>query len=546
MSETTPPPAGKKKWISGSFVAIVLVSAVAIFIIAGLLTSIFQRKMEAKNPWVRLVEVDENTTDPAQWGKNWAREYDGYKRTSDSTRTRFGGSEAMPSEKIDRDPWLRRMFAGYAFSIDYRDRRGHAYMLTDQEQTERVTKKPQPGACLHCHASIIATYRRVGSEKLGKPFSNTDFDWPSVMEGWKAVTAMSYTDAHAEVLKTPDGTPASERKVVAPTTGPTTKEVLAHHVGEAHPVSCVDCHDPKSMELRVTRPAFVLGIRALAESAAPTPHLPSIERWRAAGKTHPYDPNTDATRQEMRSFVCGQCHVEYYCGPKTTMFFPWNNGLKVEQIESYYDSFKFADGHRFYDWQHGATGAELLKAQHPEFEMWSQGVHARSGVSCADCHMPYVREGAVKVSDHWVRSPLLKDNINRACQTCHRFPEEELAARADIIQTRTSDLMQRSATALMDMLDAINAAKQKGATPEQLRPILELQRKSQWRLDFIAAENSMGFHAPQEAARILAESIDYSRQGQLAAAALVGGVVQHPTTNLAATPVMGITPTTRP
>jgi nitrite reductase (cytochrome c-552) len=248
----------------------------------------------------------------------------------------------------------------------------------------------------------------------------------------------------------------------------------------------------------------------------------------------------------MRSFVCGQCHVEYYCGPKVTLFFPWGKGLRVEQIEAYYDNYKFPDGHRFYDWQHGATGAELLKAQHPEFEMWSQGVHARSGVACADCHMPYVRQGATKVSDHWIRSPLLKDNINRACQTCHRFPEDELAARADLIQTRTYNLQQRAAASLMDMMDSINAARLKGAPQDQLQPILELHRKAQWRLDFVAAENSMGFHASQEAARILAESIDFSRQAQVAATALVGGPVQHPTTNPSATPVIGVTPSTAP
>ena len=174
------------------------------------------------------------------------------------------------------------------------------------------------------------------------------------------------------------------------------------------------------MELRVTRPGFIRGIQALAASDEPVPHLPSIERWRQGKRAQPYDPNVDATRQEMRSFVCGQCHVEYYCGPKATLFFPWDNGLKVEQIEAHYDDYKFPDGHRFYDWKHAETGAEVLKAQHPEFEMWSQGIHARSGVACADCHMPYKREGAMKVSDHWVRSPLL--NITRACQTCHPYP----------------------------------------------------------------------------------------------------------------------------
>jgi nitrite reductase (cytochrome c-552) len=191
------------------------------------------------------------------------------------------------------------------------------------------------------------------------------------------------------------------------------------------------------MELRVTRPGFIRGIQALATSIEPTPHLPSVERWRTGNREQPYDPNTDASRQEMRSFVCGQCHVEYYCGPKTTLFFPWNNGLKVEEIEKYYDDYKFPDGHRFYDWQHAETGAEVLKAQHPEFEMWSQGIHARSGVACADCHMPYKREGAMKVSDHWVRSPLL--NIARACQVCHPYPETEIQARVDAIQNRCHD-----------------------------------------------------------------------------------------------------------
>ena len=167
------------------------------------------------------------------------------------------------------------------------------------------------------------------------------------------------------------------------------------------------------MRVRVTRPGFINGIAALAASNDRVPHIPSIERWRAGDRKQKYDPNVDATRQEMRSFVCGQCHVEYYCGSKETLFFPWANGLKIEQIEQTYSDHKFPDGTPFYDFEHGETGAHVLKAQHPEFELWSQGVHARSGVSCADCHMPYERQGAMKVSSHWVRSPLL--NINRPC-----------------------------------------------------------------------------------------------------------------------------------
>jgi nitrite reductase (cytochrome c-552) len=129
--------------------------------------------------------------------------------------------------------------------------------------------------------------------------------------------------------------------------------------------------------------------------------------------------------------------------------------------------------------------------------------------------MPYMRDGATKISDHWVRSPLL--NVNRACQTCHHFPEEEMLARVDAIQGRNHDLLQRAADALMDQIDAVLRAKEAGATESELAPALELQRKAQWRLDYIAAENSMGFHAPQEAARILGEAADFARQGQIAA-----------------------------
>jgi nitrite reductase (cytochrome c-552) len=283
------------------------------------------------------------------------------------------------------------------------------------------------------------------------------------------------------------------------------------------------------------------------------PHLPSIERWRKSDRKEAYDINRDATRQEMRSFVCGQCHVEYYCGPKVTLFFPWNKGLKVEQIEEHYDNFKFPDGHRFYDWTHAETGAEVLKAQHPEFELWSQGIHARSGVACADCHMPYERVGAMKVSDHWVRSPVL--NIARACQTCHHYEEEEIKARIDAIQGRNHDLMRRAGAALTDMLDAVkplkdrvkqsvprpdgmNDADYKAAvdkawaarvgTDADLQQVMALQRKGQWRLDFIAAENSMGFHAPQEAARVLGEAVDYLRQAQLAAQRATNAATTQP------------------
>ncbi|MGH0034017.1 MAG: ammonia-forming cytochrome c nitrite reductase subunit c552 [Myxococcota bacterium] len=457
------------------YLLVLVVVALATAGVTALLLNVAERKAEGREPFVRLVEVDEDTTDPAVWGVNWPKQYDTYKLTSLSTRTRFGGhggSEALPEQKIERDPWLKRMFLGYAFSIDYRDRRGHAYMLHDQEETKRLSK-PQSGSCLHCHASLMPLYRELG-----------DGD---AVAGFEKTYAMSYQETNAKL----------------------------HELGHGHPVSCVDCHDPDTMAIRVTRPGFLQAMQALAEGDGEVPHLPSVERWREGPRKQPYDPNEEASRGEMRSFVCGQCHVEYYCSSGFKLTFPWGNGLTVEDAEQFWNDTKLPGGERFYDYRHKETGAPILKAQHPEFELWSQGIHARSGVSCSDCHMPYMRDGATKISDHWVRSPLL--DISRACQTCHRFSEDELAARVDGIQSRNFELLQNAGRALMDQLDAILEARAAGASDAQLAKALELQRKAQWRLDFIAAENSMGFHAPQEAARILGESADLARQGQVAA-----------------------------
>jgi nitrite reductase (cytochrome c-552) len=552
---TTPP---RRRWL---LLALLTAVAVATFAVTALLVTIFEHRQEARTPFVRLVEVNEVTTDPALWGTNWPFEFDSYRRTVDDVETQFGGSSALPASKLEAHPWLGRLYAGYAFSLDYREARGHAYMLFDQEVTERVTKRPQSGACLHCHASVIPTYRRLGLEADGKQADAeilaADFNWPAVMKGFELASGMDYAAARAELVKTPDGTPGKDTSLFpggadtqpqspdeqnGQPAEPAAENGDPHAVGQAHPVSCVDCHDPESMQVRVTRPGFVNGIAALAASDDRVPHLPSIERWRAGNQQEPYDPNRDASRQEMRSFVCGQCHVEYYCASKETLFFPWAKGLKIEQIEETYAGHNFPNGTKFYDFEHGETGAKVYKAQHPEFELWSQGVHARSGVSCADCHMPYERQGAMKVSSHWVRSPLL--NINNACQTCHNVPEDELRDKVATIQRRTKAQIERAAAAMTDMLDAILEVKAAGATPEQLAPIFELQKKAMWRLDFISSENSDGFHADQEAMRILGESIDYSRQAQAAALRLRAPAA--PAIDHEIKPVEGVTPAEKP
>lgn len=449
--------------------SIAVVAALVAFGITGLLVNIMERKTEAQNPFFRVVELTDSTVDPAIWGKNFPMQYDRYRRTVDQVRTRFGGSEAVPrtptgvdprsvvaQSRLEEDPRLKKMWAGYAFAADFREERGHAYMLEDQIYTERQRVAKQPGTCLHCHASVYVAYKQAGNGDL--------------FAGFEKLNQMPYSEA---------------RKLVT------------------HPVACIDCHDPETMELRVTRPAFIEGIRALKATQG-------IEN---------YDVNSMATRQEMRAFVCGQCHVEYYFkGPEKRLVYPWSNGLKADEILAYYEQAQQVD------WTHAESGAAVLKAQHPEFEMWNQGIHARSGVACADCHMPYVREGALKISDHHVRSPLL--NTNRACQTCHKWPEDELRARVETIQERTFQVRNLAMDALIALIDDIAKARAAGASGAQLAEARAFQKKAQFLLDFVEAENSTGFHAPQEAMRILALSIDYSRQGQLSGARTLGAAAR--------------------
>ena len=501
------------------------VAVIATLVVTWVLATMFTHRQDARQPFVRVVEVDEATTDPEPWGRNWPRQFDDWKATAGPAFR--GGSSALPASRLEQQPWLRRLYAGYAFSLDYREARGHAYMLYDQGVTERVTQRDQSGACLHCHASVTVLYRRVGLDALGEPATPerlaADFAMNAVQRGFEELSGRPYGDVLAMLYATPDGTPEENEPVFPPAptggfTGEYGGEPVATHqalAGEAHPVTCIDCHDPEDMRIRVTRPGFLQGIAELAASEAPVPHLPSLERWREGDRGAPYDPNVLATRQEMRSFTCGQCHVEYYCGDRMTLTYPWGEGLRVEDLERYWEQTEFPDGSAFRDYEHGETGGPVFKAQHPEFELWSQGIHARSGVSCADCHMPYEREGAMKVSRHDVGSPLTF--VNSACQTCHNVPERELLDRVALIQARTVALTERAGRAMTDMLDAILEARAAGAEDRDLEQVLTLQRKALWRLDYVSSENSRGFHANQEAARILAESIDYSRRAQATA-----------------------------
>lgn len=400
--------------------------------IGALLIDIQQHKTEALQFPLRILQIPPGELDPAVWARNFTREYDSFQKMADDTiQTPYGGS--VPFDKLQRYPALTRLFAGYPFSVEYNKARGHTYALTDQKKTKRLQMVNQPGACANCHAA----------------------EAPQLIEqlGWEAFNKGPYNDI---------------------------KDRL--HYG----TSCNDCHDPETINLRISRPAFVNAMKARG-----------------------VDVN-NATRQEMRSYVCAQCHVEYYfSGDNKVLTFPWKEGFRVDNIQTFYEQINFKD------WVHKETNAPMIKIQHPEFELWTTGIHARSGVACADCHMAYMRDGAVKVSDHWLRSPLV--NVDRACQPCHRESEEELKQRVATIQNTTAELLRLAEKALTDASDAIQTVQRAGASDKDLTNARTLYRNGSMRWDFVFSENSTGFHSPQEAARILGNAIDLARQAQLEA-----------------------------
>jgi nitrite reductase (cytochrome c-552) len=450
----------RQSWI---YVGIFVVAALLTALVVGLLLNIRGHKEEALQYPLKVVEIAPGEIDPAVWGQNFPAEYDTFVKTKiDGVRTPYGGSEKY--SKLERYPVLKTLWAGYSFSKDYNEERGHYYALIDQKETGRmhIPDKPQPGACANCHAA----------------------EAPALIAelGWAEFNKTPYLDL-ADKL----------------------------HTGS----SCADCHDPDTMALRVTRPAFR---NAMTERGIDV---------------------DQATRQEMRTYVCAQCHVEYYFdGADKILTFPWSKGTNIDAIDAYYTE----DG--FKDWDHKLTGAPMIKIQHPEYEMWTTSLHAASGVSCADCHMPYVRQGSVKVSDHWLRSPLT--NVASSCQTCHNFPEDVLTARINTIQDRTAGLLRLTEAALVDAIGAISTTRAAGATDAQLAPARDLHRRAQLRWDFVASENSTGFHSPQEAARVLGESIDLARQAQLAAIQITTGGAEPPAPSVPPIATPTAQPTTRP
>lgn len=417
----------EKPWLGW---VIFLVTLVVVFLVGLFGASIIERRSEANLNFQFVRELNEWEPRNEVWGENFPRQYETYVSTSDTNfRSKYGGSATI--DMLEKDPNLVILWAGYAFSRDYNQGRGHYYAINDIRNTLR-TDVPQPATCWTCKSTDVP---RLMNEM-------------GVANFYKA----GWSELGSEVV---------------------------NHIG------CQDCHDPKTMNLRITRPAL-------------------IEAFQRQGKDI-----KNATHQEMRSLVCAQCHVEYYFKGKEDKYltFPWDNGTTAEEMETYYDDVNHVD------YVHALSKTPILKAQHPDWEMAQFGIHAERGVACVDCHMPYKTEGGVKFTNHKIQSPL--NNISGSCQTCHRESEGTLVKNVNDRQDKIKQLFGLAENSLVKAHIEAKTAWDNGATEEQMKEILKNIRHSQWRWDYVAASHGGSFHAPLESARLLGSSIQKSEEARV-------------------------------
>jgi nitrite reductase (cytochrome c-552) len=420
-------------------------TVVVVFLLGLLGSSIVERKSEAQFSYIPQVEYGQFEPRNEIWGENFPRQYQSYKQTMDTThKTKYNGNAMI--DMLEVDPRLVVLWAGYGFAKDYNQGRGHAYAVEDLRNTLRTGApmdgniSPMPNTCWTCKSPDVP--RLMAEQGIAEFYKGS----------W---------------------------------------ETKGHEV--VNSIGCGDCHDAKTMNLKITRPAL-------------------IEAFERQGKSI-----EDVSHQEMRSLVCAQCHVEYYFNknkiegvPYLTL--PWDKGLSAEAMEEYYDEMEFSD------WTHSLSKAPMLKAQHPGYETYLTGVHANRGVSCADCHMPYMSEGGQKFTDHHVQSPL--NNISNSCQVCHREETEQLIKDVYERQDRIIENRDKLEELIVRAHVEAKFAWDLGASEEQMYEILMDIRHAQWRWDYAAASHGGSFHSPVEIGRVISTGIVIAQEGRLKLARL--------------------------
>ncbi|MFT3893514.1 MAG: ammonia-forming cytochrome c nitrite reductase subunit c552 [Anaerolineales bacterium] len=412
---------------------VVLLSAVLVGVL------VFMKNQPPQQRAVQtIVPIAQMEPDSSKWGINYPNQWNSLQQTlNNNIKTTYGGSDKF--SHLIEDPRQVILFAGYPFSKEYNEERGHMNSVTDVQAIKRVNQKP--GDKAETHATCYSC-KSSNNPSLWKEYGLEGYD------------AMMFREMTPNIQNS---------------------------------IGCANCHEAGTMRLIVTNPSLENALKAQGKD------------W------------TTFSRQEMRSLVCANCHVEYYfVGDKKVLTFPWEDGTNIDQIVQYYTDNGFSD------WKYPGTDTPMLKAQHPEYEMFTAGsTHYNAGVSCADCHMPYVSDGATKYSSHDVHSPLL--NPEAACGQCHT-DTEYVVRRVNAIQDQVYNTKIATEDAL---IDAINALTKATANPNSDAALLDqarqLHRKAQFMWDFVSAENSMGFHNPEYILKILADSTNMARQAQMLA-----------------------------
>lgn len=423
----------QKPWLGW---VIFFATIVIVFMLGLLASSIVERRAEAVFAYTPQVEHEQWEPRLEVWGMNFPRQYETYLKTADTTfKSKYYGARKI--DMLAEYPELVVLWAGYAFSMDYRQGRGHMWAVEDVRQSLRIgspmlpTDGPQPGTCWTCKSTDVP--------RLMKEMGIAEF----------------YSATLAQL-------------------GP---QVV-------NPIGCADCHDATTMRLQITRPGL-------------------IEAFQRQGKDI-----TKATHQEMRSLTCAQCHVEYYFkGSGRYLTLPWDKGFSMEEMEEYFDELGFAD------WTHALSRAPMIKAQHPDYELFRFGVHYDRGVSCADCHMPYKSQGGVKFTNHHIQSPL--NDVANTCGVCHREDTQKLVQNV----YQRQDALHQTRTLLEEVLAKAHIeakfAWDKGATEKQMQNALKLIRAAQWRWDYVAASHGASFHAPFESARIIGLGLEKAQEARI-------------------------------
>lgn len=436
----------QKPWLGW---VIFLATMIVVFFLGILASSVMERRAEAVFAYTPQVEHSQWEPRNEIWGENFPREYQTFLKTEDTSfRSKYNGNAWW--DMLEVSPRMAVLWAGYGFSKDYSQARGHQYAIKDIRHSLRTgapigsQESPMPNTCWTCKSpDVPRVMNEVGIAEFYKG------EWGS----------------------------------------------RGHQI--VNPIGCADCHDAETMNLRISRPAL-------------------IEAFERRGRDI-----SQASHQEMRTLVCAQCHVEYYFNKEKVegvpyLTFPWDDGLTCQDAEQYYDSMQFVD------WTHAISKAPMLKAQHPDYEIFLTGVHADRGLACADCHMPYISEGGQKFSSHHIVSPLKYPE--KTCQVCHRENTEELIQ--DVYERQDKIIQNRNKLEELLVRAHIEAGKawELGATEEQMHDILWQIRNAQWRWDYAAASHGASFHSPVETGRIITTGIVKAQNARIELSRLLAGM----------------------